>query len=206
MLIHTTSRRNNTNQFLTLLTLENIQEYSSPADGKAASLEKPLLSHAWSSAFSFSKCHIEETAPYDPFTPYVSGVEAFARYARFWTRGYDVYTPINNIVYHDYSPQADGHDSKEWFKQRRQRLRLESLARIHTMLQISGGDSSETAQANLGVYGLGKRRTMQQLTEFVGIDFVKKTGNRAVSEVVCWPLLSPSDFVSHSRTLEIFRL
>lgn len=49
------------------------------------------------------------------------------------------------------------------------------------MLQIPGGDSSETAQANLGVYGIGKRRTLQQLMDFVGIDLVKKTGNRAVS-------------------------
>jgi hypothetical protein len=56
------------------------------------------------------------------------------------------------------------------------------------MLQIPGGDSSETAQANLGVYGLGKRRTIQQLMDFAGIDLVKKTGNRAVSELMCWPL------------------
>jgi hypothetical protein len=188
VLFQTACRGHKTNWFKILLTLANFQEFSSPADGKAANLEKPLLSHAWSSAFSFSKCHIEETAPYDPFIPYVFGVEQFARYARFWTRGYDVYTPTKNIVYHDYSPQADGHDSKEWFKQRRQRLRVESLARIHTMLQIPGGDSSETAQANLGVYGLGKRRTIQQLMDFAGIDLVKKTGNRAVSELMCWPL------------------
>ena len=156
------------------------QEYSSPADGKVVNLEKPLLSHAWSAAFSFAKCHIEETAPYDPFIPYVFGVEQFSRFARFWTRGYDVYTPTKNFIYHDYS--SNGHDIKEWFRQRRERLRNESLHRVHTMLQIPGGDSSETAQANLGVYGLGRRRTIQQLMDFVGIDLVKKTGNRGVSD------------------------
>lgn len=46
-------------------------------------LEKPLLSHAWSAAFSFSKCHIEETAPYDPFTPYIMSAEQFPRFARY---------------------------------------------------------------------------------------------------------------------------
>lgn len=46
-------------------------------------LEKPLLSHAWSPAFSFSKCHIEETAPYDPFTTYIMAAEAFPRFARY---------------------------------------------------------------------------------------------------------------------------
>jgi hypothetical protein len=50
-------------------------------------LKKPLLSHAWSSAFSFAKCHLEESAPYDPFSPYVSGIEQFSRYSRLWTRG-----------------------------------------------------------------------------------------------------------------------
>jgi hypothetical protein len=57
-------------------------------DGKVEGLEKPLLSHGWSAGFSFSKCHLEEAAPYDAYTPYVMGVEQFARYARFWTRGY----------------------------------------------------------------------------------------------------------------------
>lgn len=64
-----------------------IPDFQAPADGKAVDLEKPLLSHAWSPAFSFSKCHIEETAPYDPFTTYVMAAEAFPRYARLWTRG-----------------------------------------------------------------------------------------------------------------------
>ena len=57
-------------------------------DGKAENLKKPLLSHAWSAGFSFSKCHLEESAPYDPFTEYTMGVEQFSRFARFWTRGY----------------------------------------------------------------------------------------------------------------------
>lgn len=163
-------------QCLVTVAENDTPEYSSPADGKVVNLEKPLLSHAWSAAFSFAKCHIEETAPYDPFIPYVFGVEQFSRFARFWTRGYDVYTPTKNFIYHDYS--SNGHDIKEWFRQRRERLRNESLHRVHTMLQIPGGDSSETAQANLGVYGLGRRRTIQQLMDFVGIDLVKKTGNR----------------------------
>jgi hypothetical protein len=59
------------------------------------------------------------------------------------------------------------------------------------MLQIPGGDSSETAQANLGVYGIGKRRTLQQLMDFVGIDLVKKTGNRAVS----FPFLAKATYI-----------
>jgi len=54
----------------------------------AADLKKPVLSHAWSAAFSFAKCHLEESAPYDPFAMYAMPIEQFTRYARFWTRGY----------------------------------------------------------------------------------------------------------------------
>jgi hypothetical protein len=67
-------------------------------DGKAENLQKPLLSHAWSAGFSFSKCHLEESAPYDPFTPYVVGVEPFARFARFWTRGYVSFCLVDCIL------------------------------------------------------------------------------------------------------------
>lgn len=59
----------------------------------------------------------------------------------------------------------------EWFKQRRGRLRQESLDRIKTILHIHGPeDTSDTTLANMGIYGLGKRRTLAQLEDFVGID------------------------------------
>ena len=144
-------------------------------------METPLLSHTWSSAFSFSKCHLEETAPYDPFTQYVFGAEPFARFARFWTRGYDVYTPTKNIVYHDYTESE--HGMKEWFKQRRERIRKDSLRRIKLFLGVGTpeGVGADVAQANLGIYGLGKRRTLTQLENFVGIDMKKRQKNNGVS-------------------------
>jgi hypothetical protein len=50
-------------------------------------LEKPLLSHGWSAAFSFAKCHFEESVPHDPFAPWAKPIEQFPSYARLWTRG-----------------------------------------------------------------------------------------------------------------------
>jgi hypothetical protein len=54
----------------------------------AVDLEQPLLSVGWSAAFSFAKCHLEETTPSDNYAPYAMPVEQFSRFARFWTRGY----------------------------------------------------------------------------------------------------------------------
>uniref|UniRef100_A0A7S1VEF1 Uncharacterized protein n=1 Tax=Grammatophora oceanica TaxID=210454 RepID=A0A7S1VEF1_9STRA len=153
-----------------------LPDFPSPADAKAMDLEKPLLAHAWSAAFSFAKCHLEETTPYDPFIPYLMGAEQFARYARLWTRGYDVYTPTRNIVYHDYIPNPDGHGMQEWMRQRRKRIRDESMDRVMAILEQK---DDAAIQHNSGIYGLGKRRSLAQLEKYVGIDLARKTGNGA---------------------------
>lgn len=73
------------NRFVVMFFL--LQNYESPGDGKVMDLEKPLLANTWSAAFSFAKCHFEESVPYDPYTPYVMGAEQFPRFVRMWTRG-----------------------------------------------------------------------------------------------------------------------
>lgn len=87
---------------------------------------------------------------------------------------YDVYTPTRNIVYHDYQPHPDDIEMKGWKKD--EMMRQAALLRIKTMLQMKGGNSEELAQANLGLYGLGKRRSLQQLLTFARFDLRKGTG------------------------------
>ena len=62
-------------------------DYIKPADGKVVDLTKPLLGHGWSASFSFAKCHLEESVPYDNFSIYAMPLEQFSRFARMWTRG-----------------------------------------------------------------------------------------------------------------------
>ena len=93
---------------------------------------------------------------------------------------YDVYTPTRSLVFHSYQPQPDNHGMNEWYKQRRDRIRARSLARIKTTLEVKDGDPSETAKANMGIYGIGKRRSLSQLNDFVGINLATGTGNAQV--------------------------
>ena len=44
---------------------------------------------------------IEIKTPYDPNFQFFTSGDDFSKYARLWTRGYDVYTPNRNIVAHD---------------------------------------------------------------------------------------------------------
>jgi hypothetical protein len=88
---------------------------------------------------------------------------------------YDTYTPTRNIVFHDYGQQANGHGNNEWFKRQKDRFRKGSIDRVKTTIQI--GNPSTTVQANLGIYGIGKRRSIQQLEEFVNINIADGVGN-----------------------------
>ena len=151
-------------------------------NGVVEELTKPLLSYSWSSSFSFSKCHLETSVPYDNFITQLYDTEDFTRYARMFTRGYDVYTPTTNIVYHDYKNTLDigygkgmtyrrsswPHDDNE---------KNESITRVHSVLGIDKDGSNNEEQVKLGIYGLGKLRSLEQLEEFVGINIKKKIGN-----------------------------
>jgi hypothetical protein len=86
---------------------------------------------------------------------------------------YDVYTPTQNIVFHSFQPNPDGHGPVEWLKPRFEQFRRASLQRIRTILELPNGIEGFNA-ANFGVYGLGKRRTLKQLADFVQIDMEAK--------------------------------
>eukprot|EP00494_Astrolonche_serrata_P023103 UN23360 len=67
-------------------------------------LEKPILAPLWGAGLSFSKCHAEINSPYDPHLKQIWTGEEFSRGARFYTKGYDLYTPTRPIIAHDYDP------------------------------------------------------------------------------------------------------
>ena len=170
------------------------QVFGNTADGKAIELTRPLLSITQSSSFAFAKSHYETNVPHDPFAVQLLETEKFPRFARLWTRGYDVYTPSVNIVYRDNDilhplHTSKGHGDKGermWPKDDKERkdahIRMKVLLDIHhgiTSAELAslGGEGSNggaggklaAARANLGIYGLGKRRTLAQLLEFTGI-------------------------------------
>lgn len=69
----------------------------------ARGLQRPKLTNAiWGAGLSFSKCHAERKATYDPHTPFIFDGEEFSRAIRFWTWGYDIYTPNKVLVVHNY--------------------------------------------------------------------------------------------------------
>jgi hypothetical protein len=92
-------------------------------------------------------------------------------------------------VFHSYQPNPEGHGINEWFKNLSERVRIRSLTRIKTALELKDGDKSDTAKANLGIYGIGKRRTLAQLDDFVGTSHTESKGNEQVGLCQTRPLL-----------------
>ena len=80
----------------------------------ARNLPHPKLTNAvWGAGLSFSKCHAERKVPYDPHTPFIFDGEEFSRALRFWTSGYDIYTPHRVYVVHHYQLSQVCKDARE---------------------------------------------------------------------------------------------
>ncbi|KAL7502615.1 hypothetical protein ACHAXN_000548 [Cyclotella atomus] len=140
----------------------------------ARNLPKPKLTNAiWGAGLSFSKCHAELKVPVDPHTPGVFDGEEFNRAARFWTHGYDIYTPHRVYVLHDYPGSQHNPKTSGWgtgkFTQEEVRM---GNARLKTMLDMPGGESDpeKALVMKRSRYGLGDRRSLDELIQFSGID------------------------------------
>jgi len=111
-------------------------------------------------------------------------------------RRYDTYTPTRNVVFHDFEKQSNGHGVDEWFKRQRTRLRQVSIRRVKTALHLKDGEQNEAAQANLGLYGLGKRRSISLLNDFANVDLRRQEGNTGVS-----PKCSGHEWVPYDKSI-----
>ena len=61
-----------------------------------------LCAAMWGAGLSFHRCHAEINVPVDPYLDNVFDGEEGSRGIRFFTHGYDVYSPHRVLVTHDY--------------------------------------------------------------------------------------------------------
>jgi hypothetical protein len=137
-------------------------------------LSRPKLTNAiWGAGLSFSKCHAELKVPVDPHTPGIFDGEEFNRASRFWTYGYDIYTPHRVYVLHDYPGSQHNPKTSSWGNGKfGQEDAQYAHYRLYTMLDIPGGevDVEKANRMKRSRYGLGDRRSLDQLIQFSGVD------------------------------------
>jgi len=67
------------------------------------SMPTPKMTNiVWGAGLSFAKCHAERKVPYDPHIPHIFDGEEYSRALRFWTYGYDIYSPHRVYILHNY--------------------------------------------------------------------------------------------------------
>ena len=105
---------------------------------------KPKMTNMiWGAGLSFSKCHAERKVPYDPHTPFIFDGEEFSRALRFWTYGYDIYSPHRVYVVHDYTKSQSDPTHSAWFANSgdlQEGSQMDSLIRLRTLHGMPYGE------------------------------------------------------------------
>jgi hypothetical protein len=137
-------------------------------------LSKPKLTNVvWGAGLSFSKCHADLKVMVDPHTPHIFDGEEFNRAARYFTYGYDIYTPNHVYVLHDYHRSQSNPIMHTWHQNSVVHGSFaDSNKRLRTMIDLPNGekDPQKVLRMKQSKYGLGDRRSLDQLIQFSGFD------------------------------------
>ena len=123
--------------------------------------ENPELSETVLGGFMFLDASIIQEVPYDPEISFFGEEVCFAM--RSWTRGWDIYSPSKNIVYHFYSR---GGYSKIWKDRNLRGTSWKELEEISYNKQKRILCGEET-----GVFGAGSVRTLEEYEMFTSTNF-----------------------------------
>jgi hypothetical protein len=123
--------------------------------------ENPELSQTVLGGFMFSDGSIVNEVPYDPEISFFGEEICFAM--RSWTRGWDIYSPSKNIVYHFYSR---GGYSKIWKDRNLRGISWKEIEEISYSKQkrVLCGEEE-------GVFGAGNIRTLAEYEIFTNTNF-----------------------------------
>jgi hypothetical protein len=128
--------------------------------------KNPEQSSTVLAGFIFTSGNIVEEVPYDPDISFFGEEICFAM--RAWTRGWDIYSPSKNIVYHFYNR---ANYSKIWKDKNIRKLswkEIEQKSKEKQKLILCGIED--------GIFGAGNYRHLKAYEKFVGVDFKKIYG------------------------------
>jgi hypothetical protein len=126
----------------------------------------------------FCESYFLNELPFDPNLPYLFTGEEILLSVRFYTNGWDIYTPTENVLFHEYTRSEkpkiwsdDSHYSD-----------YEAVNKVKYYLKLKdAGKISKEMKINIDKYGLGKSRTLEDYYKFAGIDIK----NNKVSKNFC---------------------
>jgi UDP-GlcNAc:polypeptide alpha-N-acetylglucosaminyltransferase len=157
-----------------------IPQFSTVQQPKAAA---PLLQPWLSLQFVFAKAALLREVPLDPHLPFSRSGDDALYAARLYTAGWDIFAPIENVVYR--MPKPD--DEPKFVEEHADGIRTHSnntLQRIQYLLEVKAPgtnhnliDDTTTAAhviVEADLYGLGEVRSVDDYYAFSGIDPVRR--------------------------------
>jgi [Skp1-protein]-hydroxyproline N-acetylglucosaminyltransferase len=120
----------------------------------------------------FCESYFLKELPYDPNLPYVFVGEEILHSIRFYTHGWDIFTPKENIVFHEYTRT----DKPKIWTDNPYYSDMDGFNKIKYMIGLAKDKSlvKEEMWNDLESYGLGKVRTLQQYYELTKIDLEQR--------------------------------
>jgi hypothetical protein len=149
------------------LTPKKIQYIPAPIENHImhAVVGEPQPTAFLSAHFVFVRSDWLREVPYDPLM-YFDGEEDSLG-LRSWTSGYDLYYPTTHIVFHRYHRSGS---KKHWDDHPKMfsDMTIASIKRLGEIIATGGG---AIGSKSMGVYGLGRERTIAQYQDFSGVNY-----------------------------------
>uniref|UniRef100_A0A6U4ERP7 Glycosyltransferase 2-like domain-containing protein n=1 Tax=Phaeomonas parva TaxID=124430 RepID=A0A6U4ERP7_9STRA len=165
----------------------NIVRIDASAERESGPVQYPLYAPYVAAGFFMTHSSFLRDIPFDPLLPYVFMGEELMLTLRFWTWGWDIFSPSRNVLGHWYTRR---HKPKFWETVNR-RFRLPNFHNkftnimIHRPKHIAGYPESaadkvtvESALSDLDIYGAGPERSVEEFLEHVGLDVVAKKASK----------------------------
>lgn len=126
----------------------------------------------------FCESYFLNELPFDPNLPYLFTGEEILLSVRFYTNGWDIYTPTENVIFHEY---IRSEKPKIWSDDKNY-SDSDAINKVKQYLKLKNtGNLSKEMQINFDKYGLGQTRTLEDYYNFAGIDIK----NNKVSKNFC---------------------
>ena len=120
-------------------------------------------SYFMSAGFFFCESNFLNDIPFDPTLDDLFEGEEILTSVKFYTNGWDVFTPKENIIFHEYGRKDKPKyyiDNKKTYNPTKAQLRVKHLLSIE-----NNNDNNDNNNENDEKYGLGKIRTLKSFYE-----------------------------------------
>ena len=118
----------------------------------------------------FCESYFLNELPFDPDLPYLFVGEEILHSIRFFTNGWDIFSPSENIIFHEYTRSGK---PKIW-TDNPYYSDMTAFNKVKYYLGLDKDTFQTDKYVNLDKYGLGKARTIQEFYDFAGIDLANK--------------------------------